>query len=1031
MTSGQKVAVSLLISVLLFAAFAVSAFAGLFSFVEARFYEPVVIRTIEQKLSDIEREEEQYSQTLLQRFASFTQEKSVQTFVLSRPTEKEVKERTDLAGKLFVETSALKGIRLVDANGRNIHYSSFAYDRKKTTDKTISYSNYNDLGEVDINQIQSAHTAQGATAALSASRIIRDEKNGRVIYSVPFYDSYATFRGSMLFYCDPSDFNRFLLSRNVVAMTEASSLVSIPLSQSSSEGGEAAGDQAPAEKKAGFGGYVFGLPVVGREILEEALLERLSSASDAAQLSAQALVSTEKGNWVLFSRRTGDDGFVAWLYTDDILVFSNEVKVLLLIVVFVTLFLGLFLLFNVKHDDMVVIRDQIRRFQLAFITEYVDAKASGDTKSLAGEITNRRQLLSKEIKKSLGRKGRRHEKEVDELLDKNWNEILGALGVQKTAGIEGGSQTVTAQIDTAEIKRLLEEVLESNRTKAPAVRAEVQQVSAKSGPRPVVAEEVVEEAEGLEDAEEVLEEAEPLEEAEALDEVEEVDEIESLDEAEAVDEVEEAESLEEVDEVESLEEAESVDEAASLEEVESVEEVEEADSVEDLDEVEELDEVEALEEADSVEELDEVESLDEAEAVDEVEEAESLEEVEEVDEVESLDEAEPLEEAEAADEVEEVESLEEADEIEEAEDAEAVEEAEGLEEIEEAEVLEEAEPLAEVDEAESVEEVDEVESLEEAEAAGEGEAIEDVDPSFFGAEETVAEDAPRGGVPYSDEQINEFAEALEFSSPKPRKTGAETEEFEVGDFGAGGLDFSALDEQDFATRMQGTRFATDGFTSDGTFPITEPVALDLTPEIDENPFIDRVTEESSEDEEEAARAPESEAAPGRDAAPAAEVAARAPESEAAPGRDTTPSAEVAAPSAEIAAPERDLSPLGEEAEEVGSLEVSDDFENTEDTKTIEESEEADMFMPLDDVETLESLDEGLSSRAFSLTGFASKANARVSYASSADEADKTEQGKVIVEDADGTFHISEDTKNRQSPQPLNLEFKDLVDSVLG
>ena len=54
MTSGQKVAFSLLISVLAFCAFTVVAFSGLFDLLEVNFYQPVVQQIKEKKIGEIE-----------------------------------------------------------------------------------------------------------------------------------------------------------------------------------------------------------------------------------------------------------------------------------------------------------------------------------------------------------------------------------------------------------------------------------------------------------------------------------------------------------------------------------------------------------------------------------------------------------------------------------------------------------------------------------------------------------------------------------------------------------------------------------------------------------------------------------------------------------------------------------------------------------------------------------------------------------------------------------------------------------------
>ena len=53
MTSGQKVAISLLTAILVFAAFAVLSFTKLFSVVETRFYQNAIVRDVNGKLADV------------------------------------------------------------------------------------------------------------------------------------------------------------------------------------------------------------------------------------------------------------------------------------------------------------------------------------------------------------------------------------------------------------------------------------------------------------------------------------------------------------------------------------------------------------------------------------------------------------------------------------------------------------------------------------------------------------------------------------------------------------------------------------------------------------------------------------------------------------------------------------------------------------------------------------------------------------------------------------------------------------------
>ena len=113
MTSGQKVAVSLLISVVIFAAFAVAAFAGLFSVIEARFYQPLVVKNIEQRLEEIAAKETEYTDILARRFESYATNKAVASYASAVPSSDDQKKKNRFDRLAFCRNSGI---------ARNPHY---------------------------------------------------------------------------------------------------------------------------------------------------------------------------------------------------------------------------------------------------------------------------------------------------------------------------------------------------------------------------------------------------------------------------------------------------------------------------------------------------------------------------------------------------------------------------------------------------------------------------------------------------------------------------------------------------------------------------------------------------------------------------------------------------------------------------------------------------------------------------------------------------------------------------------------------
>ena len=601
MTSGQKTAVSLLISVVLFAAFVVAAFTGLFSVIDARFYEPGKISQIQKHLDTVSENFNEYIETLESRFGknenSFLKQTCVQSYIENQPSDEVIRERSKLSGDLFSQTPGLLGMRLIDKNGSSVHFSTFSSDVLNRTSEIVSYKNYTDAitltgeKEIPFDKISSPDS-YGTNGVVC--KTVFDGRDNRIILSFPYYDSYKAYRGTFVFYVNANDFNRVLLSKKIITFGDTGSLVS---------GLNFEEEKKETEYKSGF---VFGIPAVGKKIFEQEILSRWekglfapekivyksSEDSFAIQEYDAAFENKKSDNnyWVLVSSTKADFGYIGGIYPDEMFAMPDAVKILLLICIFVTLFLVVFLAVNLKQDDMVVIRERIRRLQLGIVSEYLKKKENVDWQVVSGKIAERRQDVTLEIIRSLGRKAKKHDKEVNELINRSWDELLAAMSVQVRK--ENNENGLT---NAAEIKSMLEELLSSGNIKVQTVGSAVNVMPVTVKPsKSVPVTEQVQELDKVEKAE-AVEELEEVEDAEAVDELEEVEEAETVEELEEVEEAEAVDELEEVEDAEAVEELEEVEDAEAVEELE---EVEEAEAVDELEEVEEPEVVEKLETAD-------------------------------------------------------------------------------------------------------------------------------------------------------------------------------------------------------------------------------------------------------------------------------------------------------------------------------------------------------------------------------------------------------------------------------------------------
>jgi hypothetical protein len=655
-TSGQKTAVSLLITVVIFACFTVAAFAGLFSTIEARFYEPAKITGIRKQLDTVSESSEIYIKTLLDRFGtgadSYAGNPIVSSYLAQEPADEDMRQRTKITGELFSETPGLAGIRLVDANGRNIHFSTFTSDILKQTDSLRMYKNYNE-SKTPSGETEFPFSAVAAPDSLTSNaekyHIVYDGKNSRLIFSFPFYDSYAAYRGTILFYVDSQDFNRALVLQNLVSVNNLCVLVS------------------DADGKTG--GFVFGMPNVGRNVIEEQTLSKWQSNSTGPYKIVSTFSSsgaTNDSGWLLISGKENSFIKVSGVYQDSVFMMPQSVQVLLLVSVFITLFLIIFMIFSLKHDDMVVIRDRIKRFQFALVNEYLEKKESVDWNDISKKIAGRRQDVSSEITKSLGHRAKKHLDETNALINKSWDEIINALNVQSGHALAGQNAQRTFQ-DQQEIRRMLEEILQKGSISTQHTALPVMQ-------EPAGKEESLEEVseEESEDVAESLEEVPDAESAEEIEPLEEVSESESMEDAELLEEVPEAESAEEIEPIEEVTETEPVEDAELLEEVPDAESAEEIEPIEEVTETEPVEDAELLEDEPETASAEEIEPIEEVTETEPVEDAEPLEDepetasAEEVEQLQDVQETEPIDDAEPA---EEIESFEDAEEIEPAEEA--------------------------------------------------------------------------------------------------------------------------------------------------------------------------------------------------------------------------------------------------------------------------------------------------------------------------------------------------------------------------
>ena len=767
--SFVKNAVGFLITIIICGGLTVASSLGMFSKIEKNFYEPARLKLIRDRLDAVADSSNEYITSILEKFGpedgGFLSNKAVTTYFMREPS----REVGRLFGKLLDDVPGLDGVRIIEASGKSVQYSSYKNDsRNDHGNKT--YSNYNELRtysghqelpysvvtafietESDDAEYVDEESSEGTGGEevkdsetvlpeVNKYRLVFDGNEQRIIISYPYYYDDRSY--SVIFYVNPIDFINKLVEQHIISINEQLALIS--------------------SKDGTAGGFVFGMPKVGQNLLANEILRRWRMRSygpdeiaSTSKINVTGITADENNgqisqeqqkfiSWNLISSRNAKFIEIGGLYSMDMLAMPPYIRILLLICSFLTICLIVVILFNIRKDDDIEILSRIKKVQIGLLNEYFENNV--ERSKVAALIENQRDELTARIKKSLGRRGRKYGEDLTIILNQSWQDIINILAGADAVRMKGLSTG-----DMTEIRRMFEEVVSHSTLRVQAVT----QFPSRQPPKNK--KELNTENVSIPLAREMPELQQKLEnEVEEIEPVEELEDAEEISEAEPVEELEDAEEISEIEPVEELEDAEEISEAEPVEELEDVDEISEAEPVEELEDAEEIPE------AEPVEELEDVEEIPEAEPVEELEDAEEI------------SEAEPVEEFEDVEEISEIEPVEES-----AASFEVLEESDFVEEIETLEVDDDVEILQEEKEECSPGLTNE--QLRESEELLEIMPVDDDNTDVLDAADTNSEN-----VDYEDSSISEFvdvSENIEYSSPRDEVAKFEgTEPLVIGDF---------------------------------------------------------------------------------------------------------------------------------------------------------------------------------------------------------------------------------------------------------
>ena len=543
MTSVQKIALSFLMTLVLFAGFLLTFNSYLFDFLEAKFYSQARILEKTEELNQISQGYNEYFTNFLSsindNYNSWKNLESVRSFYEPNPSEVNVAGRRIANERLFRLYTALSGIRLIDKNGKNVHYSSFDdTDILKQSGISKIYKNYPDICK-DSDEILFENFEKLSDEI--NSRILFDDKKNRIIICEPFFYSGNIFSGYALFYFDFLNLQKELIEKEYLEKNYSLSL----FSDNELSGGIADGILNSEKEK-------FKEPLL--KIWKNQTKKIESQTVVPEKIFKLDLDENNEGFLVVLTNSCDSKINVSGVYNSIFFEIPKDLQFVIYLCIFISLFLILFLIFSFKRDSMTVLNKKVKKLQLEIMQDCLEKGEKIKLDGVFQKLSERRNEISTEILKSLKIRSKKQSQEIENLLEKNWDEIFDFFksqnDLQNNQNFSNqnavSSQNLSAEF-LQEIKSLLQEVLQNTELKTISTAA------------PQL---------------EKIEPVDEIEEVEDIDEIEEVEEVEEIEEVEKeglspLEEVEnDSEAEEELEELENLEELSPLDEAAPETELE-------------------------------------------------------------------------------------------------------------------------------------------------------------------------------------------------------------------------------------------------------------------------------------------------------------------------------------------------------------------------------------------------------------------------------------------------------------------------------
>ena len=412
----------LLVSILILAVISFLTEKEFTGFIETRLYNPSVVKSYVKENAENAEIAQNFISELQNKFALTLSEPAIRRSFLYSQSVGDIYERSRIYGTLLESTAGLQSVRFVDSKGLRIHYSTSPDDIISRNSDSTAYRNYTE---------DSSALPYGAVSVPDdgAAKFTMDERNDRIIFSFPFIDSMDVYRGTALFSVSVRALAEKLIAEGRIKISDDVSVVRSPP------------------------GIILGSPGFSKTDI----LSAVSAVWSNGVRDRTVIDGEDSGvRFSLITYKTSGGLFFGRLVNDALFSVSGSMKIVLYLSLFLTFYLALFFLINLRLHAVTAVQTRLGRLRESLLEQLYINKSSQERIKWVLELEQRREEIRLELKNNL-KMNSRTENEINGIIDKSWDDLL---VVMKTGSLVSKAAAEVAVVKPAVSKMMKIEKIE-------------------------------------------------------------------------------------------------------------------------------------------------------------------------------------------------------------------------------------------------------------------------------------------------------------------------------------------------------------------------------------------------------------------------------------------------------------------------------------------------------------------------------------------------------------------------------------------